>query len=123
MMLLFFSARSVSGSSLGLSSTSRITLLFISCLLGIWECEIERRALVHGPFGPDAPSMPVDDPLHGCQTDTRALEFTCRMETLKCAERFTDIGHVEARAVITDEISGFAVLFLPTKGYLRLGSL
>src|SRR6266404_3661295 len=123
MMLLFFRARSVSASSLGLSSTSRITLWFISCLLGIRECEIERRALVHGPFGPDAPSMPVDDSLHGGQTNTRTLEFTRGMETLKCAEQFTDIGHVEARAVITDEISRLAVLLLPTKDYLRPGSL
>src|SRR3981081_4019660 len=108
-MLLFFTARSVNSPSPRFSSTKWITMFSISCFLGTRECEIECRTLIHRSFGPHTASMAVDDSLHGCQANTRALEFRRRMEALKCAEQFTDIGHVEARAVITDEISGLAV--------------
>src|SRR5260370_8699822 len=95
MMLLFLSARSVKTSSLGLSSTSKITLLSISYLLGSWESKKERRPLINFPLAPDPASMSMNDPLNGRQADARALEFPARMQTLKRAHQLIAFSHLK----------------------------
>src|SRR5256714_6544645 len=118
-MLLFLRARSVSASSLGLSSTRRITLLSIFRLLEVGECEVEGRPLAHGPFGPDPSAVTVDDTLDGGEADARALELVPAVETLERAEQLSGVCHVEARAVVADEVDGLAPLALPTESDLR----
>src|SRR5690349_7498340 len=108
-MLLFLSARMVKASSRGLSSTSRITLSFIPCLLELGKCEIEGRALIHLPFGPDAPAVARDDAQDGRQANPCALKFFSRMMTLKRAEKLIDIGHIETRALVAYIIENLPV--------------
>src|SRR6059058_1370733 len=113
-MLLFLRARSVSASSFGLSSTSRITLLSMSRLLEVGDGEVEGRPLVHSPFGPDSSAVAVDDTLHGGEADARAFELFTAVETLERAEQLAGVRHVESRAVVADEIDCLAtLLFLP----------
>src|SRR5256714_1858777 len=118
-MLLFLSARSVSASSLGLSSTRRITLLSMFRLLEVGEGEIEGCPLAHGPLGPDPAPVTVDDTLDGGEADARALELFVAVETLERAEKLSGVCHVEARAVVADEVNDLALLALPTESYLR----
>src|SRR2546423_14209687 len=119
-MLLLFRARKVKASSLGLSSTSRITLLSISCLPGIWEGEIKGRPFIHGPLGPDASAVSGNDALHGREADAGAFELPGCMQALERAKQFVGIRHVESRAVITDKIKALAVLPVPAKTDLCL---
>src|ERR1044072_5100202 len=101
-MLLFFRARRVRASSLGLSSTSRITLLFISCLPGIRQSEIEGGSFIHLALCPDTSAMTAHAPLHRGQANAGSFEFVGRMQTLERAKQFFGISHVESRAVVTD---------------------
>jgi hypothetical protein len=63
-MLLFLSARKINASSLGLSSTSKITLVSISMLLETRDCEIESAPLVQLCIGPNTASVPMNDALN-----------------------------------------------------------
>src|SRR5437868_4629760 len=122
-MLLFLRARRVKASSRGLSSTSKITLFSISSLLEIREREIEGCPLIHLPFSPDAPAVPVDDALDGCQANTCPLEFVGRMQALKRAEQFIGIGHVESCAIVADVIDKLSALFRLQPGCAQLSPL
>src|SRR5882762_10038139 len=104
-MLFFFSARRVSASSSGLSSTSS-TILLSSIRSSSSEREIDRRPLVGSADGPDATAVPVHDPLDGGQTDPDARELVLAVQTLERAEQLVGEGHVEAGAVVLDEVPG-----------------
>src|SRR5690349_19016979 len=101
-MLFFFRARSVSASSSGLSSTSRIAEL-ISMLLPR-QSEVERRAAIDLRLGPDAAAVTADDALHGHEADTRTVELLRRVQPLKDAEELRREGHVESGAVVANEV-------------------
>src|SRR5437588_5867355 len=118
-MLLFLRARSVSASSLGLSSTRRITLLSMFRLLEVGEGEVEGCPLVHGPLGPHPTAVTIDDALDGGEADARAFELVAAVETLERAEQLSGVSHVEARAIVADEVNGLALLALPTESDLR----
>ena len=47
---------------------------------------MESCTFIHGPGGPDAATVPVNDALHSRQADARTFEFTRGMEALKGAE-------------------------------------
>ena len=47
--------------------------------------------------------MPVDDALNGSQSYSGAFKLFSQMQTLKHAEEFVDILHIEACAVVPDE--------------------
>src|SRR5690349_16857618 len=94
-MLPFFKARSVNASSLGLSSTSSITLLSIHILLHIRQCKVKCCSVIDLAFGTHDSAVAVNDPLNSREPDAGALE-TCRIvKTLKSAEQFICISHIE----------------------------
>src|SRR5258706_5395692 len=102
-MLFFFSARSVRASSSGLSSTSS-TILLSSIRSSSTECEIDCRPLVGGGVDPDAPPVPVHDPLDGGQADPDARELVLAVQTLEHAEQLVGVRHVEPGSVVLDEV-------------------
>ena len=89
----------------------------------IREGEVERRAFVNLRFGADVASMPMDDALDRRQPDACAFEFTDAMEALERSEQFIDIGHIEPRAIVTDEKAALAVFRLFSKGDRSLFTL
>src|SRR5436853_6480362 len=101
-MLLFFKARKVKASSLGLSSISRITLFSILSLLIACEAEVKGCSLIYCALGPNTPAVAIDNALDSCQANPRAFKFVGRVKPLERAEEFVDIGHVEARTVVAD---------------------
>src|ERR1043165_2680838 len=115
-MLLLRSARRVSASSRGLSSTSRITLLFISPLSGRGQCEVEGRARADLALGPDAPAVAADDALDGRQAHARPPELARAVETLERAEQLCGLGHRETRAVVAGEVEALAAAAPPVPG-------
>src|SRR5581483_8081297 len=106
-MLFLRRARKVKASSLGLSSTSKIAFFSISVLPEICQREVEGRAFVHLAFGPDAPAVAADDALHGRQADACAFKLLAVVQALKSPEQFVDVGHIEARAIVADEVDRF----------------
>jgi hypothetical protein len=66
--------------------------------------EIKRCAVVDGAFCPDAPTVAVNDALHGGQANARAGKLAHGMETLESAEEPVGIGRIESRAVVTHEV-------------------
>src|ERR1041384_1683340 len=122
-MLLFLSARNVRASSRGLSSTNRITLFSMRCLLEACEAEVKGCPLVHRAFGPDATAVPVDDALHGRKANARAFKLARAVQTLKRAEQLADISHVEACAVVADEIDRLPVALLKPEADARVCAL
>src|SRR5690606_11631925 len=94
--LLFLRARSVSSSSIGLSSTSRITFSFTVATidsLHLSECKVEGGARVDRSLGPHAPTVAPDDALYRGQTDAGALEFAGAVEALEDAEQLVRVVH------------------------------
>src|SRR5262245_58041477 len=67
------------------------------------------RALLDSAFGPDRTSMAVNDTLHGGQADACAREIPLTVQALKSPEQFRAVGHVEAGAVVANEIDHPAV--------------
>src|ERR1051325_11715667 len=104
------STSSVRSSSSALSSTIRISLFLdtISPPIDV-NCEIKRCALPGGAFGPDTASMTSDDALHCREANTCACEFVGPVQTLKRNEQLGGMSHIEARAVVADVVSNFAV--------------
>src|ERR1700722_1290149 len=102
-MLFFFNARSVSASSSGLSSTSRIT--FSSMVPSLIEpISLQRKikscAFFDGAFRPNFSAVPADDSLHGGKADARPGKFGHRVKALKRAEQPVGIARIEPRAVV-----------------------
>src|SRR3990170_8578457 len=105
--LAWRSARMVSSSSSGLSSTSSIVFSAISCLRDRCvrcESEEERGALALRRVPPDAPAMAVDDALHGRQADARPRELLLRMQPLESTEQLVRVRHIEAYPVVANEV-------------------
>src|SRR5277367_2652186 len=105
MILFFRSARTVRASSSGLSSTNMITLFFKGRSLAhdFGEGKIENCSAIDFAFRPDAPSMTLDDPLHGSQADAGAREFAGGVQPLECSEQSVGIGSFKASTVVSYE--------------------
>src|SRR4051794_8679683 len=101
--LFFAKARSVSASSSGLSSTSRIVAPIMD-LSRVRQGEIEGSSLLGLGVGPDPATVPVNDPLHGCKPDACALELSTRVQALEGAEELVGVLHLEAGAVVANEV-------------------
>ena len=56
--------------------------------------------------------MALDDPLHDREADARAFVLLRAVQPLEDAEKFVRVAHVEAGAVVADEIDILAVLRL-----------
>src|SRR5205823_427473 len=73
------------------------------------ESEKERRAFVRLRIRPNAPAMTMNDPLYDCKADAGALVFLGPVQPLENAEQLVSVPHVEADAVVLDEIRGLAI--------------
>ena len=76
-----------------------------------FQGEIERGALVHRAFRPDASAVPVDDPPDGGQADAGAFELLGPMQPLKHAKQLVRVLHVEPDAVVPHEQDDTSRLF------------
>src|SRR5437016_6102924 len=110
--LCFWKAWRVNSTSSGLSSTSRIWTDCSTTGNCSFESKEECRALVDGPFRPDAPAVAVDDAVNDGQADTGSLIVLGAMQALEDAEKFVGVLHVEPHPVVLDEVRGGAVLLL-----------
>ncbi len=52
----------------------------------LFEREVKRCAVIDLRLGPDAPTVPVDDALDGCQPNASAGKFSGFVHTLKSAK-------------------------------------
>src|SRR5688572_11863081 len=96
-MLFFLSARRVSASSSGLSSTSRIILCSI---LPPLQSKVKRRPFSFRTFCPYPAAVDGNDPVNRSQPHAGAWEFTDRMQPLEDAKELVCIGHIESHTVI-----------------------
>src|ERR1700704_3269157 len=92
-------ARSVSFSSVGLSSTRRICFVTISPRFS-GEREVESRPPIDGGVGPDLSTVAVHDTLGRREADAGAGKLAHRMQTLKWSEQALCVAHVEAGTVV-----------------------
>src|SRR5436190_1105412 len=104
-MLLLRNARSVSSSSVALSSTRTIRR---SCM-GLREREVEGGAGAGASVGPDPAAVALGDARDGGQPDAGAGELGLGVQALEHAEQLVAVRHVEAGAVVADEVRGDAV--------------
>src|SRR5438876_3199187 len=74
------------------------------------ESEKERRAFVRLRIRPNAAAMTMNDALDDCKTDARAPIFLGPVQPLEDAEQLVGVPHVEADAIVLDEIRGLAPL-------------
>src|SRR2546427_3247913 len=72
------------------------------------QCKVKCRALVHCGLGPDTPPVAVDDALHNSEAHACALILLRAVQPLKDAEEPISITHVEAYAIVFDEVDGLA---------------
>src|SRR6185369_12573867 len=123
-MLFFFSARRVSSASSGLSSTNKITLLSTvdPPLCRLRKREVKGRAFVDFAFRPNSTAVTTDNALDRGESDAGAFELGHVMQALKHAEQFARVGHIEAGAVVTDEIHRRAVVRVDAKLDLSVGA-
>jgi hypothetical protein len=60
----------------------------------------------------------MDDALNGCQPDAGAFKRLRRVETLEYAEQFTDIFHIKADSIVSNEQHDL-MLFLVQASYFN----
>src|ERR1700683_2234559 len=99
-MFCFLNACKASNSSFGLSSTSRISTPLFTMKVSSFESEGKCRAVVQHRFAPNSASVAMDDSLHDGQTYPGPLVICGAVQSLKDAEQFADVLHVESGAVV-----------------------
>src|SRR4051794_21310150 len=111
------SAVSVSSTSLGSSSTSRMRPSAamvapppVRSSLRLGQRNIERRAVIHRAFGADRSAVTLNDTLNRREANSGALELLGEMQALKHAEQLVLVLHIEAGAIIPDEYLDVAVV-------------
>src|SRR5580658_825198 len=113
-MLFFLSARSVSSSSSGLSSTRRIGLFMVmvsaASRLFLWQREMEASSSVYRALGPYAAAVAMDDSLDGRKTDSGSGKFLCAVKSLKGRKELFRVGHIETRPIVSYGVDPRAVL-------------
>jgi len=68
------------------------------------ESEVKSGSFIEFRLGPHPAAVAINDALRNCQTNTISLELVAAVETLKDAKELVGILHVEAGAVVLDEI-------------------
>src|SRR5205814_9086977 len=106
---LRLNARSVSVTSSGLSSTSRMTL-FESVMVLLFQVEEEGRSMSGLGVHPDLAVVPAEDALHDREADARAGKLALVVQALEGAEQPVRVGHVEAHSVVGDKAVLLAVV-------------
>src|SRR5437016_4724722 len=104
-MLLALSARRVSRTSSGLSSTRRMTLDCMGCPASGGEGEMEGCAATGRALRPDPAAMPVNDPLDCGEADAGAGKFLRGVKPLEGDEKLVAKLGVETRAVVANKIN------------------
>ena len=61
-------------------------------------------------LSPDPASMPMNNPLHGCQSDSGAWELAHIVKTLEGAEKLIDVFHIESGAIILHKVDLLTIL-------------
>src|SRR5438093_1586472 len=98
-MLFFLKACSANFTSLGLSSTSKISTAS-GMMAPSLEGEVEGGALIGLGVGPDASAVALDDALHDGQADSGPLVLLGPVQPLEDAEQLVGVAHVEADPVV-----------------------
>src|SRR5713226_4425858 len=113
--LFFFRACNASSTSLGLSSTSKISMGLLGFIrVSSVESEVKGRSFIQIGLSPHAAAMPVDDALDDGETDAGPVVFFGAVEPLKDAEKLVRVAHVKAGAVVLDKVDRFAVFLFAT---------
>src|SRR5712692_4354634 len=113
--LFFLKACNASSTSLGLSSTSKISMGLLGFIrVSSVESEVKGRSFIQIGLRPHAAAMPVDDALDYGETDAGPLVFFGAVEPLKDAEKLVRVAHVKASAIVFDKVDGFAVFLFAT---------
>src|SRR6266511_3010212 len=103
----------VSSMSFVLSSTSRISMgpRIAESVIGgsALEAEEERRSRAGLGLRPHSPAVPMHDPLDDGEADPGPLVFLGPVHPLKHPEQLVGVAHVEADAVVLDEIHPMAL--------------
>src|SRR4051794_38534434 len=110
-------AWSVSSTSFGLSSTSRISMILVFNRPPL-ECEVERRALSRCRLGPDRPAVAGDDARRQREPEPGAV-VAVGVQTLEDLEELVLVAHVEADAVVADEVDGAVAVAIRAELDLR----
>src|SRR4029077_2984931 len=100
--LALLNACRVSLTSLGLSSTNRITARSLPMNRNL-RCEVKCRALVDRRFGPDAAAVALNDALDDGEADASAFKIFRSVQPLKNFEQLVGVLHVKAGAVVAHE--------------------
>src|SRR5438046_2133581 len=96
-----------SSRSLGLSSTSRISTRL--CIVPVSQCKTERGATIRFGLSPDVAAVAVHDALHDRQAYARTLVVLGPVQPLKDSEELARVPHIEADAVVANEVDRLAV--------------
>jgi hypothetical protein len=60
--------------------------------------------LAHRTFSPDTTTVPVDNSLHGCQSDASPGKLVVQVETLEGTEKPVGVSHIESSTVVAYKI-------------------
>jgi hypothetical protein len=60
--------------------------------------------LAHRTFSPDTTTVPVNNSLHGCQSDAGPRKLVLQVETLEGAEKPVGVSHIESSTVVAYKI-------------------
>jgi hypothetical protein len=82
------------------------------------ERKVKRRSAPDLSLGPDSSPVPVYDALDGRKPYARPFEFGHRVQSLKRAEEFIRVSHIEARSVVAHEVDGFSIEARAAEFYL-----
>src|SRR5437867_1571095 len=112
--------RSANPRRAGLLCCPRVVLLSV-------QREVDRGAFLDLSFGPDASAMPLDDSLYGGKPYAHAWKLREFVQPLEGREQLVHIRHVEARAIVSHVIGGFALdwrlVELDSRGRVFAGEL
>src|SRR5437660_10178010 len=78
---------------------------------------------MHSRLGPDATSMPRNDPMNRRQADARACELRLSVEPLEWSEELVGVRHIESGAVVAYGEDRLADSLLLTEYNARVGPL
>src|SRR5215468_3986980 len=96
--LCLLSVWRVNSTSLGLSSTRRISTTFSVMSVVSAERKGKCRALVDRRLGPHPPAVAMDDPLYNRQADARPVVLLGAVQALEHPEEFPNVLHIKAYA-------------------------
>src|SRR5262244_2283395 len=65
--------------------------------------KIESSSLAQRPFGPDIPSVTMDNALNGGESNARAFKFVGLVQPLENTEQLIYVFHIKSHAVVPDE--------------------